>query len=213
MISPERYEQLGRPEKILLAMGELSEYSTKSLSYEDIVVKSWQLFPQEFGLRKYAEQYPDASDIHKPLYGRLKTTGMVRSGSKKFKLTNKAMDFLVSLTTKVESKGKSKAKKVGAGGTRLSRSIELELERIQQTEAFSLFNAGDSDQILDTDFFTYLGATVRTKKQEFMGKLTTVEEAVVAAAKLGNKPEHIVIEKLHKHLVKAFASIIERRKG
>jgi hypothetical protein len=66
MISPERYEQLGRPEKILLAMGELSKNSTKSLSYEDIVVKSWQLFPQEFGLRNYADQYPDASDIHKP---------------------------------------------------------------------------------------------------------------------------------------------------
>ena len=198
-----------------MAMGELSEYSTKSLSYEDIVVKSWQLFPQEFGLRNYADQYPDASDAHKPLYGRLKTTGMVRSGNKKFKLTNKAIDYLTGLTSKVESTGKSKAKKEETSSMRLSRNIELELERIQQTEAFALFNAGDADQILDTDFFTYLGATVRTKKQEFLGKLATVEEAVAAAAKLGNKPEYIVIKKLHTHLVKTktFAAIIERRKG
>ena len=212
MITPELYSALGRPEKILLAMGELSEYTTKSLTYEDIVVKSWQIFPQEFGLRNYADQHPDASDIHKPLYGRLKTTGMVQSGSKKFKLTTKALDYLEQ-TTAVESNGKKKVKKVGATVARLSRSNELELDRIQQTEAFTLFNAGDADQILDTDFFTYLGATVRTKKQEFLGKLATVEEAVAAADRQGNKPEFIVIKKLHTHLVKVFSGIIERRKA
>jgi hypothetical protein len=213
VITPERYEDLGRPEKILLAMGELSDYATKSLSYEDIVVKSWQLFPQEFGLRNYADRYPDASDAHKPLYGRLKTTGMVQSGNKKFKLTSKAIEYLTGLTTKVESKGKSKAKKVGATAIRLSRNIELELERIQQTEAFKLFNSGDSDQILDTDFFAYLGATVRTKKQEFLGKLATVEEAVVAVAKAGKNPEYAVIKKMHKQLLSKFSEIIDRRKG
>lgn len=62
-----------RPEKILVAMYQLSNGTNQPLEYEDIVVKSWELFPDEFGLRKYVHKYPDSSDQHKPLYGPLKT--------------------------------------------------------------------------------------------------------------------------------------------
>jgi hypothetical protein len=78
-----------RPEKILVAMFQLSDGTNKPLEYEDIVVKSWELFPDEFGLRKYVHKYPDSSDQHKPLYGPLKDKGYVLSGNKKFRLTEK----------------------------------------------------------------------------------------------------------------------------
>ena len=51
-------------------MYELAGGTTKSLKYEDIVVKAFERFPDEFALRGYP-QFPDASDIHKPLYGLL----------------------------------------------------------------------------------------------------------------------------------------------
>ncbi len=49
-----------RPEKILVAMLQLSGDAPKPLEYEDIVVKSWELSPEEFSLRKYVHKYPDS---------------------------------------------------------------------------------------------------------------------------------------------------------
>ena len=82
-----------RPEKLLVAMYQLANGTSLPLEYEDIVVKSWQLFPDEFGLRKYANLYPDSSDQHKPLYGPLKDRGFVLSGNKKFRLTEKGIAY------------------------------------------------------------------------------------------------------------------------
>ncbi len=64
-----------RPEKILVAMYALTDGETRMLSYEDIVVKAFELFPDEFALRGYPN-FPDASDIHKPLYGPLRRAGL-----------------------------------------------------------------------------------------------------------------------------------------
>src|SRR5687768_6324691 len=79
-----------RPQKILVAMFLLSEGSTKPLKYEDIVVKAFLKFPDDFALRGYPE-YPDSSDIHKPLYGVLKRQGLIRSGDKSFSLTERGV--------------------------------------------------------------------------------------------------------------------------
>src|ERR1043166_4572614 len=75
-----------RPEKILVAMHRLSSGTTKMLKYEDIVVEAFKVFPDEFALRGYS-QYPDSSDVHKPLYGILKRNGLVRAAHKTFGLT------------------------------------------------------------------------------------------------------------------------------
>ncbi len=45
---------------------------------------------------------------------------------------------------------------------RLTRDKEIELQRIYRTEAFRLFVEGKIEDILDTDFYAYLGVTVRT---------------------------------------------------
>ena len=80
-----------RPEKILVAMLKLSNGTTKPLKYEDIVVKAFELFPDEFSLRGHPE-FPDSSDIHKPLYGVLKRGGMVRAANKAFGLTQRGVE-------------------------------------------------------------------------------------------------------------------------
>jgi hypothetical protein len=86
-----------RPEKILVAMLQLSRESNQPLDYEDIVVTAWKFFPEDFGLRKYVRDYPDSSDIHKPLYGPLKSRGFVLSANKKFKLTDKGREYAIQL--------------------------------------------------------------------------------------------------------------------
>src|SRR6266581_4132870 len=172
--------ELQRPEKIILAMSNLSGGSSKPLRYEDIVVKAFQMFPQDFALRGYS-QYPDSSDIHKPLYGPLKRAGYILAGNKQFRLTPKGVERGKMLS----NEGKSVSK-----GTpqRLSRDKEAELQRIYQTEALQLFIERKGDKILDTDFYSYLGVTVRTERNEFLGRLSTVEDAISSAAAITDDP-------------------------
>lgn len=80
-----------RQEKILRAIFEVAGGTTRVCAYEDIVVKAWKMWPEEFGLRGYDHQYPDSSDLHKPLYGPLKREGLVRSSNKKFGLTERGL--------------------------------------------------------------------------------------------------------------------------
>lgn len=195
-------------------MYQLSGGKSKPLEYEDIVVAAWKLFPEDFGLRKYVRLYPDASDIHKPLYGPLKDRGLVLSGNKKFRLTEKGVAYAAQLD-KVRQGLLPLEQVIGASNVadRLSRDKEAELKRIVETDAFKYFGTGQSEKILDTDFYAYLGATVRTDRHEFLGRLNAVAEAVTDAARISQNPKYRLAAQLHEYVGQRFADIIERKKG
>ena len=161
-----------RQEKILAAMFKVSGASTKLCQYEEIVVQAWKMFPSEFGLRGFTELYPDASDLHKPLYGPLKRLGYVRSQSKKFGLTDH---------------GLSEARRLASGGnspdgrTRLQRNEHDEISRLRDKAAVGLLAEGRQDELLDTDFYDFYSVTVRTKAADFAGRIKTVDAALDAA--------------------------------
>ena len=81
------------------------------------------------------------------------------------------MSFAEQLT------GLMKGKDVSSGG-RLSRFAEKEILRIESSEGFSLFMNGDKEKLTDTDFYSFLGVTPRTPKNDFLGRLETVESAI-----------------------------------
>ena len=82
---------VSKSQKILAVMYELSEGDSKPLHYEDIVVAAFRHHPQDFQLRGYPE-FPDSSDLHKPLYA-MKRDGLVRSASdKSFLLTARGLE-------------------------------------------------------------------------------------------------------------------------
>lgn len=190
-----------RPDKILIAMYRLSDGTTKSLKYEDIVVKAFELFPEEFALRGYP-QYPDASDIHKPLYGPLKRGGHVLSANKMFRLTTKGLTYAERLT------GVS-----GGKAERIDRANSKELERLAESDAFRLFREGQKEQILDTDFFSYLGTTVRTPKNDFIGRLKAVDDAVAAGARFPDNAIYKSIKELHAYLRERFHETVKQKRS
>ena len=170
-----------RPEKILVAMHELAG-GTGFIKYEDIVVKAFQMFPDEFALRGYP-QYPDSSDIHKPLYGVLKKQGLIRSANKTFALTALGVERAQRLMAHA-----GKAIDQPRSADRLTRAEEGEVERVVKSPALKLFVEGQRDRILDTDFYAVFGCTVRTPKNDFIGRVTATKNAIRQAKKLG-KPE------------------------
>ena len=65
------------PEKILLAADTLDKQGQSPFSAEALIVVSWQKFPKTFGLKGYADQYPDSNKILSSIMGE---KGLARRG-------------------------------------------------------------------------------------------------------------------------------------
>ncbi len=166
----QNFTNLSRADKILLVMHQMGKGARKNLKYEDIVVSAFKKFNEDFHLRGY-EEYPDSGDlVHKPLY-EFRKRGLVEANNKVFSLTNRGVAFaeqLLNLT---------KGKNLESNG-RLSRSTEREVSRIEGLEGYSLFLSGENQRITESDFYSYLGVTPRTAKNDFLGRIETVAGAI-----------------------------------
>src|SRR5262249_7510371 len=65
------------PEKILLAAETLDKQGQSPFSAEALIVAAWQKFPRTFGLKGFAEQYPDSNKILSSIMGE---KGLARRG-------------------------------------------------------------------------------------------------------------------------------------
>src|SRR5437899_10524250 len=109
---------LSKARKILAVMFEPARGQSRPLHYEDIVVLAFRKHPQDFQLRGYPE-YPDSSDLHKPLYA-MKREGLVRSASdKSFMLTARGLEMARELLGAAEP-----------AHDRLTKREEAEIQRL-----------------------------------------------------------------------------------
>jgi hypothetical protein len=196
-------QTLTRIQKILYILYKLSKGSSKKIRFEDIVVALFKEFPDEFHLKGY-KQYPDSGDIvHKPLYD-AKKKGFILAASKTFSLTTSGIDFAEEIVNI------SKDKKI-VSNNRLSRSSTQELDRVSRLDGFvNLFLANNKDELLDTDFYKYLGVTVRTEKNIFEGRLKTMESFINEISK-NKKNTYQDIVKYHKFILDKFKYIVEKK--
>jgi len=194
---------LSRADKILLVMYSLSEGKRKNLRFEDIVVRAFKEYPDDFHLRGYLE-YPDSGDlVHKPLY-EFRKNGLVEANSKIFSLTARGLSAAERLKNVV---GGREIKKSG----RLSGFAEKEISRIEGLEGFQFFLKNETDKVLDTDFYAYLGATVRTQRNDFAGRLNTVSSAVSELEAVSNNSTlRSKIPHFHKFMLEKFQNIINK---
>lgn len=191
----------GRNPKILLAMNSLSGDESTYLPYEDIVVRAWEMYPHDFGLRGYVERYPDASDLHKNLYKELAKGGYVEAANKRFRLTARGLAAARALLA-AEAPG-------GMQGTpaRLGRPQEAELARLQNTRAFGLCRAGRVDDIVDTDLFEFFRVSPRTKHSEFVGRVHGITVLIREAVR--NQPDLQPVLDCRDVLARKFANILD----
>lgn len=193
--------------KILIAIFKLGP--EKLHSYEDIVVSAFRSFPTEsrFQMRGYPE-YPDSSDVHKPLYKELKAAGYVTARDKKFGLTPQGARVAQAL---------SDAGAAGAGGAagvslRAGRETGEELRRLLRTEAVRRFQAKDFSSVIDTDFHEFFGTSVRTSNRDFQGRLARVEEAL-KEARYSKMAGSDVTEQVRLALLQQFKALVRLKGG
>lgn len=190
---------LSRAEKILLFLYEFGNGGREKIRYEDIVAGLFRKYPHEFHLKGYPE-YPDSGDlIHKPLYD-FKKKGYVNAANKVFSLTDRGVELAHQLS------GKSH---VETSADRLSRSTETEVSRIKALEGFALFAEKKTDSLSDSDFYGYLGATVRTPKNAFKGRLETMDAMVADLKTRSHNPLYASIAAYHDFLTRKHADIID----
>lgn len=194
--------RLTRSQKILISLYQLADGTNKQVRFEDIAVRAFKNFSADFQLKGYP-QYPETGDIiHKPLYSELKKGGYVLSGNKYFSLTPKGIVYAKKLLRESE-----KEMQLGKNTSfvKLTADQQKELERLKGSKAVELFLNGKKEEILDIDFYSYLEVTVRTNKYDFLGRLTTVEDAINATK--GKSDE------LYKKLRECHAFLLEKFKG
>jgi hypothetical protein len=162
---------MNHADKILVALFELSRERTHAISYEDLVVAAYKLYPDDFSLRGYP-QYPDASDIHKPIYNHLRPQGLVRVSQKTFVLTDAGK-------AKAELLLSPDASQNNAG--RLSRSESQAKGRYLASDAARLVRDESSDDLIDTDSQRFYGFAAWSKPRDAAARR---EEFLTLLAKL-----------------------------
>lgn len=191
---------ISKRDKLLIVIYEMSSSKQSTLKYEDIFVKAFKKYPDDFHLRGYPE-YPDTGDsTQRPLYS-LRKDGLIQVRSKFVTITEKGI-------TTVKQILKAHPHLPLKSPQRLSRDITSEIDRIKNTDVFHLFTTDKKDQIVDTDFFSYLGTTVRTERTDFRARIKTIED-IIEAIKTNNAYKTIV--DLHNYLFGRFKDIIKTK--
>jgi hypothetical protein len=185
-------------EKLLLVIYEMSLQRKSTLKYEDFAVKAFKKYP-EFQLRGYPE-YPDTEHISKRLYD-LRKEGLIKLHNKFITLTEKGKTHAKQLIKAQSGISRKLSQK-------LSRDILSEINRIKNTDAFQLFSTDKKDQIVDTDFFAYLGTTVKTERTDFRARIKTIQDVIDS---IKGKDEYKIINELHNHLFERFKHIIKEK--
>lgn len=187
-------------DKLLIVIYKMSLEKQNTLKYEDIFVKAFKKYPDDFHLRGYPE-YPDTGDsTQRPLYS-LRKNGLIQVRNKFVTITEKGIAFANQLM-------KEQLSPLRKSPQKLSRDIMNEVERIKNTEAFQLFIIDKKDQIVDTDFFAYLGTTVKTERTDFKARIKTIKDVIEA---IKANTEYKLIIDLHKYLFETFRDIIKTK--
>ena len=191
---------LSRAKKILFFLYEHGKGKQIKVRYEDIVVGLFKKYPHDFQLKGYPE-YPDSGDIiHKPLYD-FKKRGYINAASKIFSLTERGLEYAQELSSK-------KAGNVRTSKDRLSRSTETEVSRVEALEGFGLFTKGEMNKLSDNDLYNYLGVTVRTNKNAFLGRLESMSAMREELKRGGDNSAHSKVIAYHDFLLGKYPEII-----
>jgi hypothetical protein len=87
--------ELTTSQKILLAASHLEEQGQSPFSAEALIVASWQESPRAFGLKGYADQFPDSNRVLSCIMGErglAKRGWLVKMGQKLYQLSRKGKE-------------------------------------------------------------------------------------------------------------------------
>jgi hypothetical protein len=178
------------PEKILLAALELEEQGQSPFSAEALIVAAWQKFPKTFGLKGYAELYPDSNKVLSSIMGVRGLAGrgwLSKMGQKLYVLTREGRQLVRRLLTDGSTPPVEE-------GVKVSREQEKFLNSLWATPAVEKFNEGRKQEITFSEACAFWGVneqmrgdTVKARLDAFSAELSGLERLLtIGEATLSN---------------------------
>ena len=159
---------------ILLSIYDLSESESKVLRYEDIIVHTYNRYPDHFHLIGYP-QYPDTESISKKIYDILRPKGFITLAKRQYRLTKTGIEYAKKLAG-IPILGQS-------AHPEFPNTYMEELERIYQLKGFNLFLKGHEDELIDQDYYDFYQISVRSDMRYVQGNIKLIGDVVRSATK------------------------------
>jgi hypothetical protein len=142
------------PEKVLLAAYHLEETGQSPFSAEALVVAAWQKYPVAFGLKGFAQQYPDSNKVLTAIMGEkgLARKGwLAKMGQKLYALTREGRQVVRHL-----QQGDAPAPP-SAGPVSLPKELERLLRDLFASAAWHKFREGRKSELTFADACRFWG--------------------------------------------------------
>ncbi len=165
--------QLTVPEKVLSCAVELDQ-EKGTFTAEDLVVRCWERFPETFGLRGYAEKYPDSNRILTNIMGDkgLRGKGWLRKvREKRYRVTEAGRQA-------VASRGGFQASSDQHAAS-LTRETTDVLERLVTSRAFQKFRL--KEELTFGDLCSFWNISPRSNAYQLQVATTSAEAAIALA--------------------------------
>lgn len=197
------HDELSDEDKVLISLYKASRGTTERVPFEDLVLQTWQDFPQNFSLPGHPE-FPDASIINKRLYS-LKTKRLIISlRNRVYRLSEKGMTEAKSILSLGITNDKNDKKLQ----LFLNRDDEKFLENALRSRALSTWRKGDKSGLIDYDVRVFFQFSTGTPVKERRRKVENARDAIQKAIAL-DVPEASVLNELFQFLIEKFQVLFE----
>jgi hypothetical protein len=170
------------PEKILIAAVQLEEHGNSPFSAEALIVASWQKFPKTFGLKGFADQYPDSNKVLSSIMGEkglARRGSLVKMGQKLYALTREGREAVRRLFNEDEPNppllsANSTSAAPPRPVNRLSRDDEKFLLGLLASSAVEKFLEGRKTELTFGDATRFWSITDNLQGEALTGRLSKV---------------------------------------
>lgn len=163
------------PEKILVAADQLEKQGQSPFSAEMLIVASWQKFPSTFGLKGFAEKYPDSNKILSSIMGEkgLARRGwLVKMGQKLYAMTREGRNVVRRVMLQEEEP-------LPAGSLHnLSREHDRFLKVLFDSSAVQKFEENRKHDLTFADASRFWGITENLKGEQIEARLEEVDRTL-----------------------------------
>jgi hypothetical protein len=163
------------PEKILLAADQLEKQGQSPFSAEALIVAAWQQFPRTFGLKGYADQYPDSNKVLSSIMGvkGLARRGwLIKMGQKLYALTRDGRGIVRKVLQQDDEPAPAST------NVRLGRDHEKFLLNLFETAAVQKFEENRKSELTFADACRFWNITESMKGEQLDAKLVQFEQTL-----------------------------------
>ena len=173
------------PEKILIATYEEWPNKGDVFTEADITVVAWRKFPETFGLKGYADQYPDSKHVLSNIMGQTKglrgKRWISQLGATRYTLTQSGIDYAGELVSGDYSETEHVRKSLSDDHSRI-------LKRLFGGMAYRLWREDRRDELIFRDACEFWNITPASTGEDLEDRLRNID-AVFALVRSLSKGE------------------------